>query len=317
MLKDKIKVLDCTIRDGGLMNDHKFSLRFVREVYKALSEANIDYMEIGYKSSKKLFSPEEFGPWKFCADSDILKVIEGISSKTKIAVMMDVDRVDAGEVSSKKESPVSMIRVATYIKDIDKAIELCNEMADKGYETAVNIMAVSKAADGQLNEVLARLEKKCAADVIFISDSNGSLYQESIEHLFKKAKSCIKSKKIGIHAHNNQQLAFSNTLEAVRHGANFLDCTIYGLGRAAGNCPTELILGFLKDPKYDIRPILDVISREFIPLRKELEWGYIIPYAIAGMLDEHPRAAMALRDSAQKENYREFYESLTGVKKKN
>lgn len=128
----------------------------------------------------------------------------------------------------------------------------------------------------------------------------------------KKAKEILKTKEVGIHAHNNQQLAFSNTIEAIIHNANYVDGTIYGLGRAAGNCPLELLLGFLKNPKYDIRPILDLISQEFIPLRQKLEWGYIIPYAITGMLDEHPRAAIALRETNKKENYREFYESLVG-----
>jgi 4-hydroxy 2-oxovalerate aldolase len=71
-------------------------------------------------------------------------------------------------------------------------------------------------------------------------------------------------------------------------------------------------LGFLKNPKYDIRPVLDLISKEFIPLREKIEWGYIIPFAIVGILDEHPRAAMALRKSDKKENYREFWDSLIG-----
>ncbi|OGF45751.1 MAG: nucleoid-structuring protein H-NS [Candidatus Firestonebacteria bacterium RIFOXYC2_FULL_39_67] len=313
MFRPKIKVLDCTIRDGGLINNHQFEDSFVREVYKALSEANVDYMEIGYKNSRKLFSPEEYGKWKFCDDEDINKVIKGIKSNTKISVMVDVGRVDAADVKPKKESPVSMIRVAAYVKDIDKAIFLCNQMADKGYETAVNIMAISKARDVELTEALVQLEKECKANVINLVDSNGSLYQEPVEYLIKKAKSIIKNKEIGIHAHNNQQLAFSNTIEAIIHDANSVDCTIYGLGRAAGNCPTELILGFLKNPKFDIRPILDVISKEFIPLREKIEWGYIIPYAIAGMLDEHPRAAMALRSGGNKENYREYYESIVGT----
>jgi hypothetical protein len=94
MFREKIKVLDCTIRDGGLINNHDFDIRFVREVYKALSEAGVDYMEIGYKNSKKLFSSKEYGKWKFCDDDDIRKVIEGIPSKTKLSVMVDVDRVD-------------------------------------------------------------------------------------------------------------------------------------------------------------------------------------------------------------------------------
>ncbi len=315
MFREKIKVLDCTIRDGGLINNHQFDDRFVREVYKALSEANVDYMEIGYKNSAKLFSPQEYGKWKFCNDEDIKQVIDGIESKTKISVMVDVDRVDIEDIKPSKESPVDMIRVASYVKDIDKAIFLVNHFSDKGYETTINIMAISKALDNELNEALHQLEEESKADVVYIVDSFGALYQETTEFLIKKAKNILKNKEIGIHGHNNQQLAFSNTIEAVIHDANYIDATVYGLGRAAGNCPLELILGFLKNPKFDIRPVLDLISKEFIPLREKMEWGYIIPYAITGILDEHPRAAMALRESDKKENYREFYESLVGTDK--
>jgi 4-hydroxy 2-oxovalerate aldolase len=310
MFREKIKVLDCTIRDGGLINNHDFDLRFVRAVYKALSDAGVDYMEIGYKNSKKLFSEKEFGRWKFCDDDDINRVIEGIASNTKISVMVDVDRVEEEDVKPRKDSPVSMIRVASYVKDIDKAIHLINHFSEKGYETTVNIMAISKALDNELNEALQQLEEESKANVVYIVDSFGALYQETTEFLIKKAKHYIKTKEVGIHAHNNQQLAFGNTIEAIIHNANYVDGTIYGLGRAAGNCPLELILGFLKNPKFDIRPILDVISTEFIPLRDKIEWGYIIPHMITGILDEHPRAAIALRKSDKKENYREFYESL-------
>ncbi|HQP91637.1 MAG TPA: aldolase catalytic domain-containing protein [Candidatus Omnitrophota bacterium] len=312
MFREKIKVLDCTIRDGGLINNHDFDMRFVREVYKSLSEAGVDYMEIGYKNSKKLFSAKEYGKWKFCDDEDINKVIDGIQSNTKLSVMVDVDRVDINDIPARKDSPIHMIRVASYVKDIDKAIYLVNHFSDKGYETTVNIMAISRALDNELTECLQQLEKECKAEVIYIVDSFGALYQETTEFLIKKAKDILRSKEVGIHAHNNQQLAFGNTIEAIIHNANYVDATVFGLGRAAGNCPLELVLGFLKNPKYDIRPVLDLISKEFITLREKMEWGYIIPYAITGILDEHPRAAIALRSSSKKENYREFYDSLTG-----
>lgn len=312
MYREQIKVLDCTIRDGGLMNNHDFDDRFVRAIFKAVSESGIDYMEIGYKNSKKLFPGDKYGAWKFCTDEDILKVTDGIPSKTKISVMVDVDRVDLNDIKPKKESPVTMIRTACYVKDVDKAIALANHFADKGYETAVNLMAISKVLEVDLNECLTQLEKECKCNVVYLVDSNGSLYQETTEYLVKKAKSIIKTKEIGIHAHNNQQLAFGNTIEAIIHNANYLDSTIFGMGRAAGNCPTELLLGFLKNPKYDIRPILDVISKEMIPLSKKVEWGYVIPYAITGILDEHPKSALELRESDQKENYREFWDSFAG-----
>lgn len=312
MFREQIKVLDCTIRDGGLMNNHDFDDRFVRAVFKAVSEAGIDYMEIGYKNSRKLFPGDKYGAWKFCSDEDILKVTDGIPSKTKISVMVDVDRVDMADIKLKKDSPVDMIRTACYVKDVDKAIAMANQFADKGYETAVNLMAISKVLEVELTECLQQLEKECKCNVVYLVDSNGSLYQETVEYLIKKAKRIIKTKEIGIHAHNNQQLAFGNTIEAIIHQANYLDSTIFGMGRAAGNCPTELLLGFLKNPKFDIRPILDVISKEMIPLSKKVEWGYVIPYAITGILDEHPKSALELRESAQKENYREFYDSFAG-----
>ena len=145
MYRPQIKVLDCTIRDGGLMNNHAFDDKLVRDVYKALATAGVDYMELGYKNSKKLFSPKEFGKWKFCDDEDIKKVIDGIDSNgMKISVMCDIGRVDMDDIKPKKESPVDMIRVASYVKDIDKAIAMVNEFHDKGYETTINIMAISR-----------------------------------------------------------------------------------------------------------------------------------------------------------------------------
>jgi len=310
MYREKIKVLDCTVRDGGLINNHDFDCRFVREVYRTLSEAGVDYMEIGYKNSKEMFSASEYGVWKFCDDDVISRVIEGIPSHTKISVMVDIGRVNPDDVKPKKESPVDMIRVAAYVKEIDKAIAMVNQFHDKGYETTINIMAISRDQGTELDEALVQIEAESRVDVVYIVDSFGALYQEPVEFLVKKFKNILKTREVGFHGHNNQQLAFGNTIEAVIHNANYLDATVYGIGRAAGNCPLELLLGFLKNPKFDIRPVLDLISKEFIPLSEKIEWGYIIPYAIAGMRNEHPRAAMALRKSAKKEDYREFYESL-------
>ena len=310
MFREEIKVLDCTIRDGGLINDHYFDDKFVREVYKAISASGVDYMEIGYKCSKNIMSPDKFGKWKFCDEDEIKRAIEGVESNTKLSVMIDVGRVEKDEILPCKDSVVDMIRVATYVKDTDKAIDLANDAADKGYETTINIMAISKALDNELDEALQQLEKESKVIAVYIVDSFGSLYSENIQYLANKYKTFLKSREVGIHAHNNQQLGYANTIQGIIEGCNFVDGTIYGIGRAAGNCPLELLLGFLKNPKFDLRPILDVISREFIPLRKKIEWGYVIPYAITGMFNEHPRAAMELRKSDKKENYLEFYESM-------
>ncbi len=313
MFRPEIKVFDCTIRDGGLINNHNFSYEFVRAVYKSLSEVGVDYIELGYKNSRKLFSSKEYGPWKFCDDDDIKRVTDGIESQSKISVMVDVGRVDMDQVKPASESPVDMVRVATYVKDVDKAIFLANTFAEKGYETTINVMAISRDQGPELDEALRQIQEESKVIAVYIVDSFGALDQEQVEYLVKKYQSYLKGKEVGYHGHNNQQLAFGNTIEAIIHNANFLDATVYGIGRAAGNCPLELLIGFLKNPKFNIRPVLDLISKEFIPLRDKIEWGYIIPYAIAGMMNQHPKAAMALRNSAEKDNYKEFYDTLVDI----
>ncbi len=310
MYREQIKVLDCTIRDGGLINNHFFEDNFVREVYRAISAAKVDYMEIGYRSSRELIGKENFGKWKFCDEEVIKRAIDGIESETKLSVMIDVGRVHKKDIVPAKDSVLDMIRVATYVKDVDKAIDLANDAADKGYETTINIMAISKALDQELDEALAQIESESKVKAVYIVDSFGALYSENIDYLVAKYKKHLKTKEVGMHAHNNQQLGYANTVQGIIDGCNFVDATIFGIGRGAGNCPLELLMGFLKNPKFDIRPILDIISREFLKMQQEMEWGYILPYAITGMFNEHPRAAIALRKTPKKDDYTDFYNSF-------
>jgi isopropylmalate/homocitrate/citramalate synthase len=155
-------------------------------------------------------------------------------------------------------------------------------IAGKGYKTTVNIMAISRALDSELTECLKQLEEESKVDVVYIVDSFGALYQETTEFLIKKAKSILKSKEVGMHAHNNQQLAFGNTIEAIIHDANYVDGTVYGLGRAAGNCPLELIL---------VLKILNSISAG----PEHFQRTYLKPASLMNILK-----AMALRNSAKR-----------------
>ncbi|PIQ96819.1 MAG: nucleoid-structuring protein H-NS [Nitrospinae bacterium CG11_big_fil_rev_8_21_14_0_20_56_8] len=311
MYRKEIKVLDCTIRDGGLMNNHQFSNEFVQRVFQVVNASGVDYIELGYKADESQFSRSEFGAMKFCSEKDLEAVVGKVEKNCKISVMVDIGRVNPDTIIPKAESYVDMMRVATYVKDIDKAIALVNQIKAKGYETTINIMAVSHARENELDEALIQVEKESGVDVVYLVDSFGALYSEQIAYMAKKYRTLLKTREIGIHAHNNQQLAFANTIEAIIQNINYLDGTILGIGRAAGNCPLELLLGFLKNPKFDIRPILEILETDFVRLRKEIEWGYTIPYMITGILDLHPRAAMALRKSENRDAYLDFYEKLT------
>ena len=310
-VREDIKVFDCTIRDGGLVNNYHFSDAFVKAHYETCVAAGVDYMEIGKNVSPTVMSVDEYGPWNFCKEEDIRRIVGENKTNMKIAVMSDIGRSLKEELRPKSESVVDMIRIATYIHQIPAAIELIQDAHEKGYETTVNIMAISKSFDDELDEVLAQLAKT-PVNVIYIADSFGSFYPEQIKKLTEKYLKVAQEsgKKVGIHAHNNLQLAYANTLEAMIYGTSFLDVTISGLGRGAGNCPLELLIGFLKNPKYKLMPVLKFIEEFIVPLEKELDWGYSIPYMLTGQLNEHPRAAMKARDEKDTK-YREFYKTLT------
>jgi len=310
--RPEIKVLDCTIRDGGLINDHLFEDGLVKAVYQACVAAGVDYMEIGYKANRGLFSGK-FGDWKFCEEDDLRRIVGDNATNLKLSAMADAGKCEwRTDILPKEKSALDLIRVACYVYQIPEAVDMIKDAHQKGYEVAANLMAVSTVQEAELDQALEVLAGTPATTVVVV-DSNGSLYAEQIEILVKKYKKALEgtNKEVGIHAHNNLQLAFANTIEAIIHGVNRVDATIAGLGRGAGNCPMELLLGFLRNPKFKLRPILKVIQDHFVTLRQNMEWGPLVPYNITGQLNQHPRAAMALRAGPNKDNYAEFYDKCT------
>jgi len=311
--RPEIKVLDCTIRDGGLMNEHKFSQDFVSGVYRTNVAAGVDYMEMGYKASKKLYSRNDVGAWRFCDEDDLRKAIGEKDPAVKLSVMADAERTDYhDDILPRDKSVLDMVRVATYIHQIPAALDMVKDAHDKGYETTVNLMAVSTVPDLELENALEAL---CASPVgtLYVVDSFGTFYSEQIRALMAKFMKHAKpaGKQVGIHCHNNMQLAFANTIEAIIQGATLLDASMAGLGRGAGNCQMELLLSFLHNPKFHLRPVLQCIQDHVEPMREELRWGFAIPYMVTGHLNMHPKSAMKFMEA---DGYREivkFYDSVT------
>jgi 4-hydroxy 2-oxovalerate aldolase len=307
-----IKILDCTIRDGGLMNNSRFDDDFVRAVYQTCLDAGVDYMEIGYKASRRIYSPQEFGCWKYSSEDDVRRIVGDNKTTLKLSAMADVERTDYhDDILPKEQSVLDMIRVATYIHQIPGAVDMIKACHDKGYETTVNLMAISVVQENELEEALEILSQT-EVEVIYLVDSYGSLYSEEVQALTRKYLKYAyqHGKKVGIHTHNNQQLAYANTIEALILGASFLDATMGGLGRGAGNCPTELLLGVLKNPKFRLRPVLQCLRDYVVPLRQRVTWGYDVPYMLTGQLNMHPRSAMAFLDGQDRTDYVAFYDSI-------
>lgn len=310
--RPEIKVLDATVRDGGLINDHQFSDGFVRAVYDACVQSGVDYMEIGYKGSQRVFAPDRHGRWKFCQEDDLRRILGERDPGLKISVMADAGKTDyRTDILPKSESVIDLVRVACYIHQIPEAVDMIKDAADKGYEATCNIMAISTVKEAEIDQALEVVAASPASTIVVV-DSFGSLYQEQVRGLVLRYRQALEGtgKEVGIHAHNNQQLAFANTIEAIIHGSNRVDATFAGLGRGAGNCPMELLLGFLRNPKFKLRPVWKLIQEQIVPLQKQLVWGALPPYIMTGQMNQHPRAAMQWLAGERPESCLDFYDRM-------
>jgi 4-hydroxy 2-oxovalerate aldolase len=270
-------------------------------------------MEVGYKAAKRLYARTQYGTWKFSDEDDIRRAIGEKNPGTKIAVMADADRTDYHtDILPREKSVVDLIRVASYIHQIPAAIEMVQDAHDKGYETSINLMAISTVPESELDCALEALANS-AVDVIYVVDSFGTLYSEQVSDLVHRFQKYVRpaGKEVGIHTHNNLQLAFANTIEAIVGGANFVDASIAGLGRGAGNCQMELVLSFLHNPKFKLRPVLECLQTTVEPLREKLRWGFAIPYLITGHLNRHPKAAMEFMESEDFRSVVKFYDAVS------
>lgn len=309
--RDSIRVVDATLRDGGLVNDFYFTDDFVKNLYQTNIESGVDYMEMGYRASKKVFDETKFGKWKFCNDEHIREIVGDNDTPLKLAIMADIGRHDKNDFDRKENSPVDLVRVAAYIHQMPEAIDMIEDAAAKGYETSCNIMAISNAQEKDIRVALDMLGHT-PVDVIYIVDSFGSLYPEQmarIADLYLEFGAKY-GKQIGIHAHNNQQLAFANTIEVCGDGVNWLDATYMSMGRGAGNCAMELLLGFLKNPKYNVYPVFKFIQNYMLKLKEDgIVWGYDLQYLMTGLLNQHPRTAIQFTKD-KRCDYSEFYKEI-------
>lgn len=310
--RPNVKVVDATLRDGGLVNDFYFTDEFVKALYLTNLRAGVDYMEFGYKASREMFDENKFGKWKFSRDEDIRTIVGENATDLKIAVMADVGRCDyKTDIINRADSPIDLIRVATYLNTIPAAVEMIEDAAGKGYEVSCNIMAISNTQEGDLKVALDILGQT-PVDVLYIVDSYGAIYPEQMARLADiYMNAAVKyGKKVGVHAHNNQQLAFANTIEAVGDGVDWLDATYASMGRGAGNCAMELLLGFLRNPKYNVYPAIQFVDSHMNKLKAEgVVWGYDLQYLMTGLLNQHPRTAIQFTKE-KRNDYAEFYREV-------
>ncbi len=293
------QILDCTLRDGGYMNNWHFDKKMARESYRALSNSGVDVVEIGFRGNEKFFSKETFGLWRFSEDKVIQEVTQGIHG-AKVAVMGDFGKIDIEDFVDAVDTPVDIVRLAVHKDNIQPCITLLEQIKDKGYEVSLNAMGYTSYTQHERIELVNHL-KDSNIDYLYMADSYGSIFPDQIESLYEPLLN-IPNIKLGFHPHNNLQMAFANTLEALKCGVNMIDCTLYGIGRAAGNLPSEVLILYLelsKGGKYNVIPLLNCVDTYLLPLRKKFEWGYQVPYMLSGMYKCHPNYAKHLTNLRQ------------------
>lgn len=295
----KTKILDCTIRDGGYLNNWDFSRELVKDTYRSVSKTGVDYIEIGFRSTEKYFDPTKVGLWRFTPEELVKEIVSNVAG-VPVSLMIDFGKAEIGDILPAQESAVKLYRIATHKTEILEAVAFANQVAEKGYKTAIQLMGIVGFSNLDFERILPPLQDSLLSYVYF-ADSYGSLLPQDIEKYILILRDTDKA--LGFHPHNNMQLAFSNTLAAIHSRIDIVDGTVFGMGRGAGNLPLETLIAYCQktvdENKYNVLPILDLINRYFIDMIAKHPWGYNLPYMISGVYEVHPNYAKTLTDAGE------------------
>jgi 4-hydroxy 2-oxovalerate aldolase len=284
-----VRVVDCTVRDGGFANRWRFSVAFVRGLYEALDEAGVDYLEVGFANARDRWHEPDPAPWQSVTE-ELVRAAVPRKRQTKLAVMVDTWGVPPHAVPARVEGRPDLVRVACRWQALGQGLELVGQFHEAGYETSLNLLAVSELSWDQLSGALAQVAGS-PADLVYVVDSYGHLDPHQVRRLVRRFRELLPGKAVGFHGHNNRQLALANTLGAVEAGAQYVDATLLGAGRGAGNCPLELLLGFSEAPVQRLLPLLRFAARCAAQLPPASRWAYDVPRMLTGLLNRHPREA--------------------------
>ncbi len=275
-----IKLLDCTLRDGGYYTSWDFDKNLVREYLNYIEKLPIEYIEIGYRSSLK---EEYFGEY-FYLPMNTIKFIKDNTSK-KLSIMLNVKdclNVDLKELLGDVKKDIEIIKLAIDPNKIENGLNIAKILKEVGFKVGFNLMYISKIDDNhKIYNYLTKIEEY--GDILYLVDSYGAIFPNNLEKLIQNIQKNI-SLPLGFHGHNNLELAFSNALTAINNDVEYIDSTILGMGRGAGNLKTELFLTYLKN-NYNFDIDLNILSKLvelFKPLQDKYKWGTNFAYIVSG-----------------------------------
>lgn len=295
-----IKVLDCTLRDGGYVNNWNFGKKNISEIITQLLSSNVDVIECGFLSQVK----------RTDEDKSIFRNIDEVKSyynpcienNAEMVLMINYGEYNIDDLPEYQGGCVKGIRLAFHKKDMIPAIKMCEKIKQKGYITFVQPMVTLTYSDEELDQLVS-FTNEFRPEALYIVDSFGTMTRHNLTHMYSLIdRELDNGISIGFHSHNNMQLSFSNAQSLMELDTNrkiYIDSSVYGMGRGAGNLCTELITKYLNDNysyRYNLLAILEIIDGQLMNIFYKSPWGYSVPFYIASINKCHPNYASYLLD---------------------
>lgn len=288
-MTESIRILDCTLRDGGYVNDWRFGDANAKEIANLIGKTGIDYFEVGFiKLCDYVKDKIQFNNMSQVAD--MFK-----PTKQKLSLIVEVGYgYPVSEFPDHSEDTVDLVRVIMWKRMLKEGLEYCRQLKEKGYEVSVQATRTEQYSLDEFADV-CRMFSEINPDALYIVDTFGLLTKENLLEYALVADKHLASKiRLGYHAHNNMQQAFSNAIAFMEHSWNhsiMLDASVFGIGRGAGNLCLELLLQYLneiKGAKYDIQPLFEVMDKYLKPIYEKSPWGYSMPYLLSAINGRNP-----------------------------
>ncbi len=294
----KIKILDCTLRDGGYYNDWDFHPELVKDYLQTMKDLHVDVIEFGFRS---YYKKNIFGAHAYTTDEyiNLFGNFDGI----KVAVMIDAKDFVRKEnsvknlFSEKNKSQVSIVRVAVDVVNVGGSKKIINELKELGYEVHLNLMQLHKLSHNEIKELVQSMADH-NYDVLYIADSFGSMMPTELIKIIDIMKNEVDTP-LGFHAHENRGFSLINALTAITHGVVYIEATVLGMGRGAGNLKLESLLIEMENQlgrKIDYMKITGLIDKYFVALKEKYNWGENFLYRFSGINKVHPLYAQHLMD---------------------
>ncbi len=317
----ELKLLDCTLRDGGYLNDWKFGHNNLISIYERLIDSNVDYIELGFLDDRRTFDIDR----SIMPDTDCMEKIYGTVDKKgkKVLGMIDYGTCSIDHIKPASESYIDGIRVI-YKKHLRvEALDFCRQLKELGYIVFSQLVSVTSYTDEEMLDLI-RLANEAKPDAVSMVDTYGLMHQNNLKHYIDLLdKNLDPDIALGYHGHNNFQMGYANCIAMLEYKTDrtmLVDGTLYGMGKSAGNAPIELIAMHMNQKygkDYKISQMLEAIDVNIMNFCQPTTWGYNLFFYLAASNDCHPNyvADLMNKKTLSIKSINELLSRLEGEKK--